>query len=259
MSGVEVGRAEAAVVARSQLVEQARALLDRGILMQTSGNLSVKLPGGAICITPARLRYDVMEPEDIVIVSPDGMVLEGRREPSSETGLHLLAYKERPDLAALVHTHSGHATTIAVLGMTIPAVHYMIATLRVSEIGIAAYGTFGSPQLARNVAAAFQAPALAVLLANHGVVAGGDSLVRAADAAETVELLAGLYYRALGIGTPKILSHAQLAEVMEKQQAARLRDAARVLGKTSALVAAEECSTDLTDNGDSDVGRGQGR
>ena len=115
-----------------------------------------------------------------------------------------------------MHTHSPHATTLAVLGMTIPAVHYNIAMLGTTEIQVARYATYGTQQLANNVRDAFPPPARAVLLANHGMVAVGGTLKIAADGAEMVETLAGLYYRALAIGQPNILSDEQMAEVMAK-------------------------------------------
>ena len=81
--------------------------------------------------------------------------------------------------------------------MTIPAVHYNVAALNTNEIQIAKYATYGTEQLARNVRDAFPAPSTAVLLANHGLVAVGETLKKAANGAEMVETLAGLYYRAL--------------------------------------------------------------
>ncbi len=215
-----------AAKARTELVEFGKQLLDRGILAQTSGNMSVKLDNGRICITPARMEYHRLLPADMVVVGADGRVIEGSREPSSETRLHLTAYEARPDIASIVHTHSPFATTFAILGRSIPAVHYMIATLRVAEIDVAPYATYGSLELARNVRDAFVAPARAVLLANHGVVTGGDTLKEAADASETVELLAGLYHRALAVGEPNVLTRVQVDEVMAKQKAVRERLAA---------------------------------
>lgn len=201
---------------RAELVACGRKLLRLGLLSQTSGNLSVKTEGGDIYITPSSIEYDLIEEDDIVVVGPDGAVRAGHRAPSSETPLHCLVYKSRPEMSAVVHTHSPYATTLAVLGMTIPAVHYNVAALGTTEIQVAAYATYGTEQLARNVRDAFPAPARAVLLANHGLVAVGETLKKAADGAEMVETLAGLYYRALAIGKPNILSDEQMAEVMAK-------------------------------------------
>jgi L-fuculose-phosphate aldolase len=205
-------------VARGELVACGRTLLRLGLLSQTSGNISVKLPNGDIYITPSSMEYDLIVNDDIVVVGPDGEVREGTRVPSSETPLHCLVYETRPEVSAIVHTHSPYATTLAVMGMSIPAIHYMIAVLRTTTIEVAAYATYGTEALARNVRDTFKAPSKAVLIANHGLVAVGSTLKEAADAAQAVETLAGLYYRSLVIGKSNILTDEQMAEVMEKYE-----------------------------------------
>lgn len=201
---------------RRDLVAFGADLLRRGLLSQTSGNLSVRTGSGALCITPSSLEYDRMTDEDIVVCDRGGAVLAGHRVPSSETPLHCAVYDARPDVSAIVHTHSPYATTLAVLGYPIPSVHYMIASLGVTRIEIAPYATYGTPELAASVSDNFTAPARAILIANHGVVAAGTTLKQAADAAEAVEILAGLYYRAISVGVPNVLTEVQMAEVMAK-------------------------------------------
>jgi L-fuculose-phosphate aldolase len=204
--------------ARNELVVCGRKLLEFGLLSQTSGNISIKLPNDDVYITPSSMEYDRIKNEDIVVVGLDGKVRQGSRVPSSETPLHCLVYETRPDVSAIVHTHSPYATTLAVMGMSIPAVHYMIAVLRTTTIEVAAYATYGTEELARNVRDAFVAPSKAVLIANHGLVAVGSTLKEAADAAQAVETLAGLYIRSLTIGKPNILSDEQMAEVFAKYE-----------------------------------------
>jgi L-fuculose-phosphate aldolase len=213
---VQRGNESAVAQARRQLVACGRDLLARGLLSQTSGNLSIRVDEDTLCITPSAMPYDQIEPGDIVVIDARGNVRDGARRPSSEMPLHCLVYASRPDAAAIVHTHSPHATTLAVLGLPIPAVHYMIAVARTTRIQVAAYATYGTDELARNVRDAFGAPARAVLIANHGVVATGPTLAEAASVAESVETLAGLYYRALAVGEPTILTDEQMAEVLAK-------------------------------------------
>src|SRR5258708_10369506 len=171
-AGVANGAAGAEQAGRDQLVAWGGDLLARGLLSQTSGNLSIRLAGGRVLITPSSMEYDLIEPSDIVLIRLDGSVVSGERKPSSETPLHCLVYTERPDVGAIVHTHSPYATTLAVLGLPIPAVHYMIPMPGTNEIAVAAYATFATPELARNVRDPFAAPARAALMANHGLVAG---------------------------------------------------------------------------------------
>jgi L-fuculose-phosphate aldolase len=207
--------------ARNQLVSCGRTLLARGLLSQTSGNLSVRVSREEVCITPSSLEYDRIEPADIAVIGLDGQVRDGQRTPSSETPLHCLVYESRPDVSAIVHTHSPHATTLAILGLPIPAVHYMIARTRSTQIEVASYATYGTGALAENVRDAFPSPALAVLLANHGLIAAGATLAEAADVAEGVEMLARLYSQARAIGTPNVLSQQQMADVMTKYEERR--------------------------------------
>jgi L-fuculose-phosphate aldolase len=205
-----------------------RTLLARGLLSQTSGNLSVRVSREEVCITPSSLEYDRIEPSDIVVIGLDGQVRDGQRTPSSETPLHCLVYQSRPDVSAIVHTHSPHATTLAILGLPIPAVHYMIAKTRSTRIEVAGYATYGSEALARNVRDAFPAPGLAVLLANHGLIAAGSGLDEAADVAEGVEMLARLYSQAEALGTPNVLSQEQMADVLAKYEHRRTQALAAI-------------------------------
>ena len=201
---------------REELVACGKRLLGKGLLTQTSGNLSIRLSPETMAITPTSIEYDTMRPEDIVVCAMDGTVLAGAKAPSSETPLHAAVYQHRDDINAIVHTHSGHATTLAILGMPIPAVHYIIASLNITTVPVAPYATYGTPELAASVRDTFQAPCLAVLIANHGMVAGGRTLKQAADGAETTEILAGYYYRGLAVGRPNVLTASQMDEVFAK-------------------------------------------
>jgi L-fuculose-phosphate aldolase len=169
-----------------------------------------------MAITPTSLDYDRMQPDDIVVCDMDGTVRQGTRAPSSESPLHAAVYQHRGDIRAVVHTHSQTATTLAILGLPIPAVHYIIASLNTTTIPVVPYATYGTPELAASVRDTFQAPRLAVLIANHGVVTGGRTLKQAADGAETTELLAGYYYRSLTVGQPNVLTASQMDEVIAK-------------------------------------------
>jgi L-fuculose-phosphate aldolase len=199
-----------------EIVRCGRALTDKGLLSQSSGNLSVRVSPDRVLITPTGIPYHDIRPEDLVLVDLAGVRISGDRSPSSELPLHTAVYRDRDDLQAIVHTHSPMATTLAILNRPIPAVHYMIAGLGVTQIGVAPYATFGSEQLASNVRAAFAAPARGVLIGNHGVVAGGPTLRAAATAAESIEILAGHYYRCLAVGDAVVLDDQEMAGVLAK-------------------------------------------
>src|SRR5262249_60196934 len=132
--------------AGAQLGGCGRDLPARGLLSQTSGNLSIRLPGDQVLITPSSMEYDLIEPSDIVLIGLDGSVVSGSRTPSSETPLHCLVYTERPDVSAIVNTHSPYAATLAVLGLPIPPVHYMIAMTETKKIGVDYYASYRSAE-----------------------------------------------------------------------------------------------------------------
>jgi L-fuculose-phosphate aldolase len=107
----------------------ARRMVASGLVTGTSGNGSVRTPKGDVLITPSGLDYEVLEPEDVVLVDPEARPLEGSLKPSSETPMHVGIYRSRPRAVAVVHTHARCATTLACLGWEIPPVHYMITAL----------------------------------------------------------------------------------------------------------------------------------
>jgi L-fuculose-phosphate aldolase len=199
---------------REAVATGGRRLVAARLVESTSGNLSVRDgAGGQVAISPSALAYERVTPADVVVVSPDGRVADGRRAPSSELGMHLAVYRRRPDVGAVVHTHSPWATTWAVLGREIPAVHYVIASVG-HRVRVAPYATFGSGELA-GLAAETLGADNAVLLANHGVLAVGPDLDGALDNAVRVEFLAEVYWKACQIGAPVILPDEEIDRVRE--------------------------------------------
>jgi L-fuculose-phosphate aldolase len=198
--------------AREAVAAGGRRLVAAGLVESTSGNLSVRDAGsGQVAISSSALAYDLVGAADVVVVEPDGRVADGRRVPSSELGMHLAVYGRRADVGAVVHTHSPWATTWAVLGREIPAVHYVIATIG-RRIRVAPYATFGSAELASHAATTLGGDN-AVLLANHGVLAVGADLDAAFDNAVRVEFLAEVYWKACQVGEPVILPDEEIDRV----------------------------------------------
>ena len=203
---------------RAEIVRIGRLIQARGLALGTSGNVGARLDDGRLAITPSTMDYDDMTPDDIVIVEADGSPSEGRHRPSSELALHIAIFAARPDVRAIVHTHSPFATTWAVARRAVPAVHYVLAllvapgrdTLRVAE-----YATFGTEKLARNAVAALGGDN-AVLLANHGAVVVAGTLRSALGRAERVEELAMLAWRAEQIGGATLLDTAELDRVRDQ-------------------------------------------
>ena len=203
---------------RAEIVHVARALRSRGLAVGTSGNVGARLADGRIAITPSTMDYEEMSPDDVVIVEADGSPAEGRHRPSSELALHLAIFAARPDVRAIVHSHSPFATAFSVARRPVPAVHYILALLvgpGRDTLRVAPYATFGTEELARNAATTL-GPDQACLLANHGAIAVAGSLASALGRAERVEELAMLAWRAEQIGGATLLDAAELDRVREQ-------------------------------------------
>ncbi len=203
---------------RHEIVRVAQLLRDRGLAVGTSGNVGARLADGRIAITPSTMDYDDMTADDVVVIEADGSPSEGRRTPSSEVRIHVEVFAARPDVTAIVHTHSPFATTWAAARRPVPAVHYILALLvgpGRDTLRVAPYATFGTAELARNAVATL-ADDDACLLANHGVIAVAGSLASALGRAERVEELAMLAWRAERLGGATLLSSEDLDRVRDQ-------------------------------------------
>ena len=206
---------------RTEIVRVARLLRGRGLAIGTSGNVAARLVDGRIAITPSSMDYEEISPDDVVVVGPDGSPSEGRRSPSSELPLHVAVFGARPDVRAIVHTHSPFATTFSTARREIPAIHYVLALLVApgrDTVRVAPYATFGTDELARNAVDAL-GDDQAVLLASHGAIAVGKTLNSALGRAERVEELAMLAWRAERLGGGVLLDADELDRV--RRQMAR--------------------------------------
>jgi len=207
---------------REQLVLVARRMNAAGINQGTSGNLSLRLPDGGFLITPTSLPYERMEPRDLVALNLQGRPLPAAaaapRRPSSEWRLHADILASRPEIQAVLHCHSLHATALACHGRGIPSFHYMVAVAGGPDIRCAGYALFGTPELSRLAVAALEGR-LACLLAHHGQVAVGSSLDQALRIAIEVETLAAMYLEASRLGEPPLLTAAEMVRVQQQMRA----------------------------------------
>lgn len=197
---------------RAAIIAAARALAPRGLSHGTSGNVSARL-GAGLLITPSGVPYDALEPADLAWVALADGRWSGPLAPSSEWRIHRDVLAARPDMGAVVHTHSPRAAALACLGRGIPAIHYMVAAAGGADIRCAPYATFGTQALSDAALAALEGRT-ACLLAHHGVVALGATLDRALALATEVEWLAGVLLDAEAAGRPTILDEAEMARVV---------------------------------------------
>jgi L-fuculose-phosphate aldolase len=199
---------------RAEIVGACRRMNTLGINQGTAGNIGLRVKGGLL-VTPSGMPYDAMNAADIVFMKADGSVPAGQRKPSSEWRFHRDILASRPEVGAVVHSHAMFATTLSCLRMAIPAFHYMVAVAGGDSIRCAPYATFGTQALSDRAVKAL-AGRKACLLANHGMIAVGETLAKAMALAVEVETLAAQYWRVLQVGKPVLLSKREMRVVRAK-------------------------------------------
>jgi L-fuculose-phosphate aldolase len=198
---------------RRQVAETALYLNQSGLVVNTSGNVSLRI-GEHIIITPSGKSYQSLSNEDICVLNLNGEWIDGELLPSSETPLHLAAYNSDSSIQALVHTHSVHATAASTLVDTLPLIHYQMVDLG-GIIPVAPYATFGSQKLADSVMSVMPGKT-AILMKNHGSITTGHSLDKALARTITLEWCCEVWLKAAAVGNPSLLNEDQASEVKSK-------------------------------------------
>ena len=200
---------------REDIVKYCRKLIQANLTKGTGGNISIlNREQGLFAISASGIDYFEMEAEDVVVMDINGKVVDGSRKPSSEHELHRIFYTKRDDIDAVVHTHCIYCTVLATNREELPASNYMIA-LAGKNVRCAEYASFGTIELANNAFEAMK-DRKAVLLANHGLLAGSSDILNAFNIAEEIEFCAEVYVKARGIGKPVILDDKEMANMAEK-------------------------------------------
>ncbi|TJZ51168.1 class II aldolase/adducin family protein [Streptomyces piniterrae] len=194
----------------TELVATARRTAAEGLVVGTSGNVSVRVKD-LVLVTPSGVPYDRLGPTDTTAVDLDGNQIIGRLRATSELPMHLALYRAT-NATAVVHTHAPHATAVSTLVPELPPVHYMTAELG-GPVRVAPYALYGSEELAANMLAALR-DRTACLLRNHGTMAYGDSLGQALDRTTQLEWMCRVWLTAASVPghTPSLLSPDELAE-----------------------------------------------
>jgi len=179
MSSLDAPSARAALLA-------AMRTLERGGLVYSSVGCGSVRDGGTIWITPSRVRYAAMTPADLAAVGLEAPITRAPPAASSELPVHLAIYGTRPDVRAVLHTHSPCATAWSCLGIPLPAITEDLPYHGLGSIRTSSYAPPGSHRLAREALAALDGSS-AALLARHGVLVAAETLEAAVSAAEAVE------------------------------------------------------------------------
>jgi L-fuculose-phosphate aldolase len=191
--------------ARKEVCSHARKMWESGLVVASAGNVSRRVSSDRIAITPTSLPYDVMTPDDIVIVDlKTGQAVDSSRGPSYELPMHLVVYRTRPDVQAIVHTHSPFVTTLSILRKPLPPVIDEMVMYFGGTIAVADYAFTGTEAVGMNVVKAL-GDRTGVILANHGNVCVGRDLQQALHVAVVMESTARAYVQALQIGDPVTL------------------------------------------------------
>jgi len=195
---------------KRDIIETCRRLEAVGYFVGTWGNISARVPEGFI-VTPSRIQYDLMTPDDLVTVSPEGVVVDGRRLPSSETEVHRLVLNTRDDVGAVIHSHSPCATAVSCVQRPIPPFVEDLAQIVGGVINCTRYVSGSHHKKLAEEAVANLGEVNAVLLANHGVLCCGRDLVEAFVTCQIVEKAAFMMLSAAGIGPVTVIPEGEVA------------------------------------------------
>jgi L-fuculose-phosphate aldolase len=202
--------------AKQTVLEAARDMSEKGLVVGTSGNISLRLPSAGkkqlLAITPTSRHYDTLDIDDIPIIDFDGQPVEGDLPPSVETPLHIGIYRARKNVNAVIHTHSVFASAVSVAGLDIPPIMEDQVIFLGGEIKLAGHALSGTRELVTNVISAL-GDRSAVLLPNHGAVGTGRTMRDAFTACELIENTARIYLLALSAGRVNLVpAHALEAD-----------------------------------------------
>ncbi len=191
-------------ITRDAVLEAAKAMVSSGLVEGTSGNVSGRLPDGSVAMTPSSIPYETMTLDDLVIISPEGEVLEGTRAPTTEKALHLACLNRYPDIGAVMHSHALFSTMFAITHTPIPCVIEEFDVYVGGEVPVSEYRLTGSDELGEEVAR-YLGDRGAVLIANHGLLSVGKHPMDALKVAKLVERTAQIVWGARLIGEPHSL------------------------------------------------------
>lgn len=186
------------VSSREKVAAFARRMWELGLVAGSYGNISLRI-GGLVVITPSKVPYDVLRPRMVPVIDLEGRVVDGISPPSTEWRLHLAVYRRRPDVGAVVHTHSPYATAAATSLRELPLLADEGRGSFGEAIPVASYAPPGTPELAEAAVDAL-GEGKAVLLARHGALAVGRTLREAFLLAQMVEEIARVYFLTTGGG-----------------------------------------------------------
>lgn len=207
-------------------------LHDRGLIAGQDGNVSVRLSSGHILVTPSGISKVDVTPDDLVELTAEGEQVTGGPAASSEIGMHLRIYRERPDVRAIVHAHPPIATAFGVVGRDFMDAVLPEVIFHLGRVPLVPFALPGTPALG-DAMAPYLADHDAFLLASHGATTVGPTLRLAHQRMESLEHSARILHAASQIGSASLLRAEDIAALRAAREAARAgweADAARIDG-----------------------------
>ena len=203
--------------AKADIIHVGRRMYERGYVASNDGNISVRLSEDRLLVTVTGVSKGFLTPEQLVIIDYDGKLVSGKGKPSSEILMHLMVYRERPDIHGVAHAHPPTATGFAVAG--IPLVDCLLPEVIVTlgSIPIIEYGTPGGMELVEPIRK-YVKDFDAFLLANHGALTIGPNIINAYHKMETMEHFANIALVARQLGVVNTLNKDNVDKLLKLRE-----------------------------------------
>jgi L-fuculose-phosphate aldolase len=197
---------------RKELVQAGRLLYQKNFIAAAEGNISLKLEKDRILVTPSGLNKGFLSEKELVVVDSSGKKISGFLNPSSELKMHLVVYKKRPQIKAVVHAHPPYATALTVAGESLERYFLPEAVLSLNQVPLSSYATPTTEEVPAVIEELINRSDT-ILLKNHGVLTCGPDLWDAFFKMETVEKLAQIYWIAKNLGKIDYLTAEQVQKL----------------------------------------------
>lgn len=198
---------------RKELIEYCRLIYDRGFLPGIDGNVSVRVDEDTVLVTPTGISKRTVTENELVYIKVEGQIISGNNSPSSETPMHLEAYRQRKEVGAVIHAHSCSIGAFAFAGKTLDTRSAPFAHFHIGTVGEVPYITPGSPALHKKVREAYESGCRALILMNHGSIVLGSNLKDAYQRLDMLEAYARMLLDAQILGGAKLLTGEELREI----------------------------------------------
>ena len=203
-------------ILRNELIRVNRILAEQGLIRSSDGNISARLSHDALLVTPSGVYKSAMNPEDLIVIDMEGNIQAAKAalRPTSETLMHLEAYRQRPDINAVIHAHPPFSTALTIAGEPFPVEYIPEVLIALGDVPTAAYATPGTQGLADSIHDLILSHDC-ILLDHHGSLTVGRSLEEALIAVERMEHAAYTFWISKAFGSPTPLPSAELGNLRQ--------------------------------------------